>query len=570
MMPVLRLLPILLQLFYLLPGWANYPVRLDHNAIFIEHLPSDVSYFWQVCSNETVRDNDSPQSCPPLTKELLAEWPKDSIINLRLKFVLDPPLGELFPGLVIEEIQGADELYLNGERIAKTGELPPRYENASFYSRYYFLPPDKLLYHQTNTLILKIYNSDSHQNLIHLSSEFQPLHKITQLALSKDLFFSFIAALLFMIAAYKLYYFFRIPGSYEALSLSSFCFLSAFFMFLNHHFIVDSGFDTNSLIRWKSVSFIFAQMALTYYLFHSFELKNAFTKRVLISFFVLLGIVVLIWPQIEHLQDFYQFSKLLAFVPPTVLVTLKLLLKRDPLTTTQWSLMLALLFYVLFMLADVNRYQWLTWIDYRENTALIIGLLIFSITAAIVLTENYWQYFKGATYDHLTGTLLKPSFLRRLSEEMQRCRRSDFCLLVAVIDIDQFKIINQNYGHEVGDKALILVSATLTRVLRQFDLICRLNDDEFSVAATLPSNENTQVFLQRLHDEINTAALTLENEEKLVVKATTGAVIYDMKRHEAPEMLLHDAEHSVTEAKMKQRGSIQWFDTDNPPLQFIF
>lgn len=550
--------------------WASHPIKLDHNAIFIDQLPSNVSLYWQVCPNETLRLKGSAQQCPPLTEQLLENWPKDSVINLRLNFVLDAPLGELFPGLVIEEIQGADELYLNGELIAKTGEFPPRYENASFYSRYYFLPPEKLRYHQTNTLVLKIYNSDHHKNLVHLSTQFQPLHKITQLALSKDLFFSFIAALLFMIAIYKLYYFFRIPGSYETLSLSSFCLLSAFFMFLNHHFIVDSGFDTNSLIRWKSVSFIFAQMALTYFLFHSFELKSAFTKRILISFFILFGIVVLIWPKIEHLQEYYYFSKVLAFVPPTVLVFLKLVHKRDPLTKTQWVLMFALAFYILFMIADLSRYQWLGWLDYRENTALIIALLIFSVTAAIVLTESYWQYFKGATYDHLTGTLLKPSFLKRLSEEMQRCRRSDFCLLVAVIDIDQFKSINQNYGHETGDKALVLISATLTRVLRQFDLICRLNDDEFSVAATLPSNENTQVFLQRLHDEINSATVTLESGEKLVIKATTGAVIYDMKRHEAPEMLLHDAEHSVTEAKMKERGSIQWFDTDNPPLQFIF
>jgi diguanylate cyclase (GGDEF)-like protein len=311
-------------------------------------------------------------------------------------------------------------------------------------------------------------------------------------------------------------------------------------------------------------------MTLTYFLFHCFELKKTAIKRFLISFFILLGILVLIWPQIEHLQSFYYAAKLLAFVPPVLAMLLMLLERRISPNNTQRALITALSLYILLLAVEVNRQLWLQWLDYRENTAFIWGVAILAITAAIVLTEHYWQFFKGATYDHLTGTLLQPSFLKRLSEEMQRCRRSDYCLLVAVIDIDQFKSINQNYGHDIGDKTLILIAATLTRALRQFDLICRLSDDEFCIAATLPSDENTQVFLQRLHDEINRAKVALDNDDKLSIKATTGAVIYDKKRHQTPEMLLHDAEHSVTEAKMKQRGSIQWFDTDNPPLQFIF
>jgi diguanylate cyclase (GGDEF)-like protein len=552
-------------------NWANQPVKLEHNLIFIEQLPADVSSFWQICSDQMLPNNSKTLfQCEPLSKEGLVSKPGDSIINLQLQFVLDPPLGQLYPGLVLDEIQGADELWLNGELIDKTGEFPPRYENASFYTRYYFLPPEKLQFHKTNTLVLKIYNYDSHNDLIHISSRLLPHDSLMLHVGSADLFYSFIAAILLIIAVYKIYYFVRIPGSYEALSLSSFCLLSAFFLLLNHQFTINLGFDSNSLLRWKSVSLIFSQMTLTYFLFHNFEFKKSVVKRLLISFFIFLGIILLIWPQVEYLQAFYSVAKLLALVPPTATIAMLLVTRRAPLIKTQWALFGAMIIYVMLLFADINRYFWIQWFAYRENAAFILGLSILAITSAITLTEQYWQYFKGATYDHLTGTLLKPSFLKRLSEEMQRCRRSDYCLLVAVIDIDQFKSINQNYGHDIGDKALILISATLTRVLRQFDLICRLSDDEFCVAATLPSNEDTHVFLQRLHDEINNSSVTLDNHDKLIIKATTGAVIYNMKRHHTPDMLLHDAEHSVTEAKMKQRGSIQWFDTDNPPLQFIF
>ncbi|NVK87327.1 MAG: GGDEF domain-containing protein [Gammaproteobacteria bacterium] len=536
----------------------------------MDQLPSHTARYWKLCQNAYRPKVSLINRCEPVNADVASEHLKNTTISLQLKFIIDDSIRDAYPGLIIEEINGADELYLNGERIAKTGNFPPQYENASFYTRFYFLPPDKISFNKPNTLRINIYNPTGHSYLKYLSSDFYSSKHIMEKSLSKDIFFSSFAAILLIVFVFMAYYYLRIPGSYDALGLACFSFMAAMYLVLNHHVMLNMDINTNSLLRWKTVSFIFSQLALNFFLFKALEVKANQLNRILMFFFLLFGISVLIWPVVSDLQTFYYWSKITAFFTPLALLALAYLSKRESMTPTQVFLSVALSGYFILLIFDFSRHFWLGIINYRENTALILALSLLAIISALTMTERYWEFFKGATYDHLTGTLLRPSFIRRLSEEMQRCRRSEFCLLVAVIDIDQFKLINQNYGVETGDKALIITSATLTRALRQFDLICRLNDDEFCVAATLPNTENTEIFLQRLHEEINSASLTLENGEKLNLKATTGAVVYNMKRHEAPEMLLLDAEHSVTEAKMKQRGSIHWFDTENPPLQFIF
>ncbi|WP_144391684.1 GGDEF domain-containing protein [Pleionea sediminis] len=546
------------------------PIILDNDTILIDHLPSNTSRFWRMCDSHVHNAVALQFMCDPIKSAQSTPSKTERTHIFQLSFILDETLKNSYPGLLIEEIPGADELYLNGELVATTGNFPPRFENAAFYSRYYYLPPEMLQYNKPNTLQLHIYSPGKKTNMEYMSTIFYPYSTIEIKAQTKDLLFSFITAVFFMIFIVKLHYFIRIPASLDALALSAFSLLAASFVFLNHHIILAQGFDANSVLRWKTVAFIFAQLALNAYLFQAYGLKKHQFNRIVASFYLLFGISVLIWPSIDNLQDFFNWAKVTAFVSPIVIMILSMFHKRESNNQLQIVLSSALGIYLVLLAFDITRYSWLTIIDYRENSALIYALLSLALASSFVSTEKYWQFFKGATYDHLTGTLLKPSFLRRLSEEMQRCRRSEFCLLVAVIDIDQFRMINQNYGHEVGDKTLVIISATLTRALRQFDLICRLNDDEFCVAVTLPNGENTRAFLQRLHDEINNASVTLDNNEKLNLKATTGAVIYNAERHEAPEMLLLDAEHSVTEAKMRQRGSIHWFDTENPPLQFIF
>lgn len=97
----------------------------------------------------------------------------------------------------------------------------------------------------------------------------------------------------------------------------------------------------------------------------------------------------------------------------------------------------------------------------------------------------------AALLDPLTGLSNRRALLPELGRMLARVQRDDRALMVAFVDLDDFKMINDRYGHDAGDRFLIVLAARLSGCLRAGDLIARIGGDEFVVAATMP-RENTE------------------------------------------------------------------------------
>lgn len=91
---------------------------------------------------------------------------------------------------------------------------------------------------------------------------------------------------------------------------------------------------------------------------------------------------------------------------------------------------------------------------------------------------------KMATIDSLTGALNRHEFMRRAQEELARARRYGHALTVLMLDLDNFKTINDTYGHSVGDDALRTLTEACKDCLRETDLFGRLGGEEFGVVLT--------------------------------------------------------------------------------------
>ena len=83
-----------------------------------------------------------------------------------------------------------------------------------------------------------------------------------------------------------------------------------------------------------------------------------------------------------------------------------------------------------------------------------------------------------ATTDSLTGLLNRRSFEHRVAA----IRREERNVVIAMADLDHFKLLNDSYGHETGDRALRLFAQVLRESLRAQDLVCRHGGEEFSIA----------------------------------------------------------------------------------------
>jgi diguanylate cyclase (GGDEF)-like protein len=89
-----------------------------------------------------------------------------------------------------------------------------------------------------------------------------------------------------------------------------------------------------------------------------------------------------------------------------------------------------------------------------------------------------------AALDDLTGALRRGAGMRLLAAEIDRVRRSEGRLVVAFIDVDGLKRVNDGDGHAAGDRLLEIISRTLRRRLRSYDLVIRYGGDEFLCTMT--------------------------------------------------------------------------------------
>jgi diguanylate cyclase (GGDEF)-like protein len=136
------------------------------------------------------------------------------------------------------------------------------------------------------------------------------------------------------------------------------------------------------------------------------------------------------------------------------------------------------------------------------NTA---ALFLFFALFAYVITElrKYMeQVEKDAQVDFLTRTENRRAFFATAEEELKRSRRYGHTFSVAFMDLDNFKSVNDQFGHSVGDTVLITVAQTMREHLRETDRIGRLGGDEFMLLLPEIDAEQSALVLQRLRQTL--------------------------------------------------------------------
>lgn len=97
-------------------------------------------------------------------------------------------------------------------------------------------------------------------------------------------------------------------------------------------------------------------------------------------------------------------------------------------------------------------------------------------------------------FDDLTQTLNKKPFFEKLTEELERAKRGGGFLAFMVIDIDDFKAVNDTHGHDVGDLILKAFSDILRKNMRKYDVLGRIGGEEFAIIASdCPKEESISV-----------------------------------------------------------------------------
>jgi diguanylate cyclase (GGDEF)-like protein len=107
-----------------------------------------------------------------------------------------------------------------------------------------------------------------------------------------------------------------------------------------------------------------------------------------------------------------------------------------------------------------------------------------------------------ATIDDLTGVLGRRAFIARAEALLELARAAQTQLSIAILDIDNFKTINDRYGHAAGDRALAQVALTISREIRQADVLGRIGGEEFALLLPTTGKEEAGRLTNRLRTRV--------------------------------------------------------------------
>jgi diguanylate cyclase (GGDEF)-like protein/PAS domain S-box-containing protein len=177
------------------------------------------------------------------------------------------------------------------------------------------------------------------------------------------------------------------------------------------------------------------------------------------------------------------------------------------------------------------------------------------------LREQQLRLERLAHYDALTMLPSRVLLADRLQQAMARARRNGRQIAICYMDLDGFKPINDHYGHDAGDRVLILIAQRLEKALRETDTLARLGGDEFALLLTdLASPQEGEHVLERLLSEIS-QPINILPDTNVTVSASVGVTFFPADDDD-PETLLRHADQAMYLAKRTGRNRYYLFDAE--------
>jgi diguanylate cyclase (GGDEF)-like protein/PAS domain S-box-containing protein len=194
-----------------------------------------------------------------------------------------------------------------------------------------------------------------------------------------------------------------------------------------------------------------------------------------------------------------------------------------------------------------------------KNAAGLVQHYVSLCTDITTMKVYQEQLEHVAHYDVLTDLPNRVLLADRLSHAIALCQRREQSLGVAFMDLDGFKEVNDNYGHNVDDELLITVSQRMKAALREGDTLARIGGDEFiAVMVDLDSIEEITPILERLLQAASDP-VTIGNDV-MQVSASIGVTLYPQDGSDADQLIRH-ADQAMYGAKQTGKNRYRLFDT---------
>lgn len=174
-----------------------------------------------------------------------------------------------------------------------------------------------------------------------------------------------------------------------------------------------------------------------------------------------------------------------------------------------------------------------------------IQLILRDITEEVML----------ATTDSLTNLYNRRHMNEYLLRETHRCTRTGKGFALALADLDDFKRINDTYGHPAGDTVLKSIAGRIMLSLREYDLVGRYGGEEFMIITPEVEYDRAVAVFERVRTELQNHRIMVDMQEEIVVTMSFGAAAFD-RDGRTPDELIAKADGRLYRAKMEGKNRV--------------
>jgi diguanylate cyclase (GGDEF)-like protein len=191
--------------------------------------------------------------------------------------------------------------------------------------------------------------------------------------------------------------------------------------------------------------------------------------------------------------------------------------------------------------------------EFNQSEIRLLTLLADQAAIAIINARLHEAVSHQARSDVLTELPNRRALDERLEKAIAQSIDSGNPFSTVMMDLDGFKIINDTYGHEIGDEVLRQVATSMEKSLRSTDFLARYGGDEWTLVLTETNLTQAQVVIQKIQNGLGNNPIHLPDGKTTYIGISGGVALYPMHADTAPG-LIRAADEALFRAKKSSRG----------------